>query len=154
MVLDWLTSGRMSMGEEWVFSRYHSTNEIWIEGRRVAKDVMLLDDQVDPTVGVPPRTMPAKLAPYSCYAMIMLCGPLTLGTIERISADYNQISVFKTKAPADMVWSLSSMATEQGAIIRVAGKGTEGVRRWIGQALIGFRDTIGIDVYRKTFLYQ
>ena len=43
VVLDSSTSGRKSLGEEWEFWRYYSVNDVWANGRRVAKDVMLLE---------------------------------------------------------------------------------------------------------------
>ncbi|GLB36029.1 putative ureD urease accessory protein [Lyophyllum shimeji] len=152
VVLDWLTSGRMSMGEEWAFSRYYSANEVWVEGKRIAKDIMLLDDQQpDPIAKILSRTLADRLAPYSCYAMVMLFGPLVQSTIQDIAAQFDQIAIFKTKRPAEMVWSLSPMTSESGAIVRVAGKETESVRTWLGQALLGLQETVGIDVYRKAF---
>ncbi|KAG6818042.1 hypothetical protein H0H87_009197 [Tephrocybe sp. NHM501043] len=153
VALDWLTSGRMSMGEEWAFSRYYSANEVWVEGKRVAKDVMLLDEEpLGNSIGkVPVRTMGDRLAPYSCYAMVILYGPLAEGTISYLVTQYDQISIFKTKAPADLVWSLSLMTSSQGAMIRLAGKETETVKRWLGEALVGLQDTVGGDVYQKAF---
>ncbi|KAG6862419.1 hypothetical protein C0995_011859 [Termitomyces sp. Mi166 len=156
VVLDWLTSGRMSMGEEWAFSRYHSANEVWVEGKRVAKDVMLLDEeqlQVDSTNAseVPFRTMHDRLAPYSCYAMVILYGPLVERTIQHLTALYDQISIFKTKTPGDMLWSLSPMTSDSGAIVRVAGKETETVKRWLGQSLQELQDAVGREVYQKAF---
>ncbi|KAF8078749.1 UreD urease accessory protein-domain-containing protein [Lyophyllum atratum] len=151
VVLDWLTSGRMSMGEEWAFSRYYSANEVWAEGKRIAKDVMLLDDQVDSTAKVPLRDLGDRLAPYSCYATVILYGPLVQGTIQHLAAQYDQIAIFRTKGPAELVWSLSPMTSGNGAIVRVAGKETESVKTWLGQALIGLQQTVGIDVYRRAF---
>ncbi|KAF8312388.1 UreD-domain-containing protein [Clavulina sp. PMI_390] len=68
IVLDWFTSGRMHMahragtpsksdghiGEEWAFERYRSVNEIWVGDRRVARDVMLLEQHSPTTFTVPP----------------------------------------------------------------------------------------------------
>ena len=44
VVLDWITSGRKTRGEDWAFSRYYSANEITVNGKEVAKDILLLDD--------------------------------------------------------------------------------------------------------------
>ncbi|KAF9462112.1 UreD-domain-containing protein [Collybia nuda] len=154
VVLDWLTSGRKSLGEEWSFSKYYSANEIWTDGKRVAKDVMVLvDDEVDPGAKLPPRSLRDKLAPYSCYAMVMLYGPLVQGAIRDMTAQYDQISVLKSKVPAEMLWSLSPMTLGEGggAIIRVAGSETEVVKKWLEQALLGLQETIGTDVFRRAF---
>lgn len=154
VVLDWLTSGRKSLGEEWSFSKYYSANEIWADGKRIAKDVMLLaDDEVDPGAKLPSRTLSDRLAPYSCYAMVMLYGPLVQGAIRDMTAQYDQISVLKSKAPAEMLWSLSPMTWGEGggAVIRVAGKETEVVKKWLEQALLGLQEAVGADVFRRAF---
>jgi urease accessory protein len=58
IVLDWFTSGRMARNEEWAFEKYRSCNEIWIGGRRVARDVMLLE-QHSPTTFTSPSPSPS-----------------------------------------------------------------------------------------------
>ncbi|KAF8504966.1 urease accessory protein UreD, partial [Hysterangium stoloniferum] len=35
VALDWLTCGRMSLGEEWDFAWYHRVNEVWRDGWRL-----------------------------------------------------------------------------------------------------------------------
>jgi urease accessory protein len=152
VVLDWLTSGRRTMGEEWAFSRYYSANEVWVDGKRIAKDVMLLEDKE--VYSKAPRALGDRLAPYSCYAMVILYGPLVQAVIGGMITQYDQISVFKAKTPPEMLWSLSPMILETGAswaVIRVAGKETEVVKRWLGQALGELQHMIGIDVYRRAF---
>ncbi|KAJ7492742.1 urease accessory protein UreD, partial [Mycena latifolia] len=131
VALDWVTSGRKSRGEEWVFSRYYSVNEILVEGKRVTKDVMLLENEEEagPT-GLPPRTLANKLDPYSCYATLILYGPRVQGAIRAMAEEYGRISVFKTGQPAGLLWSLSGFG-DGGAVVRVAGTETEGVRRWV-----------------------
>jgi urease accessory protein len=142
------------MGEEWVFSRYHSINDVWVEGQRIAKDVMLLDEPEADTSpnSIMPRSMADRLAPYSCYATIILYGPLVQGVIELLASEYDKISVFKTRAPEDIIWSLSPVTARGGAVLRVAGKETELVRRWLGEALVAIQDIVGLDVYRSAFL--
>jgi urease accessory protein len=152
VLLDWMTSGRRTMGEDWAFSRYYSANEIWVDGRRIAKDVMLLEDkEVYPQA---PRSLGERLAPYSCYAMVMLCGPLVQGVISEMIAQYDRISVLKTKSPPEMLWSLSPMVSEGGtrwAVVRAAGKETEMIKRWLGGTLAELQQVMGIDVYRRAF---
>jgi urease accessory protein len=152
VVLDWLTSGRRTTGEDWAFSQYYSANEVWADGKRIAKDVMLLEDTE--VYSPAPRTLGDRLAPYSCYAMVILYGPLVQAVISGMIAQYDRISVLKAKTPPEMLWSLSPMDPEGGtrwAVIRVAGKETEVVKRWLGQALEELQHIIGIDVYRRAF---
>ncbi|KAF8213173.1 UreD urease accessory protein-domain-containing protein [Mycena galopus ATCC 62051] len=85
-VLDWVTSGRKSRGEEWVFSRYYSVNEIVVDGRRVAKDVMLLENENESDAAtLTARTLASRLDPYGCYATLLLYGPQVQGVISALT---------------------------------------------------------------------
>jgi urease accessory protein len=148
VVLDWVTSGRKTRGEDWVFSRYYSVNEILVDGKRVAKDVMLLENEDTTPTGLPARTLANKLDPYSCYATVMLYGPRVQGMMSGLADEYGRISVLKMGQPAGLLWSLSAFG-DSGAVVRVAGTETETVRRWLGQRLRGFEAVVGTDVYRK-----
>jgi urease accessory protein len=139
--VDWVTSGRKTRGEEWVFSRYYSVNEVVVDGRRVGKDVMLLERE----------GLAEKLAPYSCYATVLLYGPLVAEVVKGLREEYARISVFKTGQPEDLLWSLSALGGDAGAVVRVAGTESELVRRWLGNALRALQGIVGVDVYRRAF---
>lgn len=152
VVLDWVTSGRKSLGEDWAFSRYYSVNEVWLDDKRIAKDVMLLDDEELPVKQLPRRTLMDRLSPYSCYATVILCGPLVQSTIMDLREQYEAISVFKTASPARLIWSLSPISAEGSqCMVRVAGEETETVKKWLGESLKNLQDVIGVDVYRRAF---
>lgn len=151
VLLDWVTSGRKSLGEHWVFSRYYSVNEVWLDGKRLARDALLLEDLGEDTATAPARSLKDRLSPYSCYATLFLYGPIVQNVISDVNAEYAKISIFKTKAPAELIWSLSPISEGKGSIIRVAGKDTEGVKIWLGQALKRLEDIVGTDVYRRAF---
>jgi urease accessory protein len=141
----------MSMGEEWAFSRYYSINEIFLQGKRIAKDVMLLDD-TELGEGIPSRPLSERLKPYSCYAMLFLHGPQLLPIIATIMEWYNQITVFKTKEPARLIWSVSPIdSTKLGIVVRVAGVETEIVKGWLKGCLAGLEAIIGRDAYKRVF---
>ncbi|KAJ6621609.1 UreD urease accessory protein-domain-containing protein [Mycena sp. CBHHK59/15] len=142
--LDWVTSGRMARGEEWVFARYYSANEVVVDGRRVARDVLLLQDDG------PGRPLARKLAPYSCYATLLLYGPAVQDVIRGLEEAYGQIEVFRTGVPAGLLWSLSGFG-DGGAVVRVAGASSEAVRRWLADALRAVEGVVGEDVYRRVF---
>lgn len=153
VVLDWITSGRKALGEEWAFSRYYSCNEIWVGQKRVMRDVMLLEDDNKEQEDVPPKSLVERLAPYACYATVFFHGPQTRNIIARLSRDYESIRVFKTSTPEDLLWSLSSVGPKDGvgAVLRVAALETEMVKKWLSKALEGLQDVIGADVYRGAF---
>ncbi|KAJ3515277.1 hypothetical protein NLJ89_g1856 [Agrocybe chaxingu] len=152
VILDWITSGRISRGEEWVFSRYHSTNEVFYDGKRVAKDTMLLENQ-ELGPHIPERPLRERLKPYSCYAMVIFYGPQTRPILTDLASRYDQITIFKEKTPAQLIWSLSSLeAEDQGAIVRVAGLETEIVKNWLKDSLSRLEEAVGRDLYRRAFV--
>lgn len=150
VVLDWVTSGRKSLGEDWVLSRYYSVNELMIEGKRVAKDVMLLEEKGSNLGG----RLAERLSPYSCYATLILRGPLVEGTIAHLVARYECISVMQRRTPEDLLWSLSPIGSdkEDGTVVRVAGKETELVKGWLRDTLLPLEEIIGVDVFRQAFV--
>ncbi|KAF8327897.1 urease accessory protein UreD [Cantharellus anzutake] len=138
VILDWFTSGRMARGEEWDFERYRSTNEVWIQGRRVLRDVMLLESPQDSGSTAnsfsQPRSVRERLAPYACYATLFIIipsDPTTTGTtnptdssaisfpvrtykalaeiVSRLSETYDAIRQMQASSPEDLVWSLSPL---------------------------------------------
>lgn len=164
VLLDWVTSGRRSMDEDWDFLRYYSVNEVFVEGRRVARDVLLLDNSSydtqtasesclsNPTTRSPPRTLKDRLAPYSCYAMLLLYGPQTHGIVTDLQAKYRTISIFKRATPERFLWSLTPVDDGKGTVIRAAGVDTEDVKNWFKEVLRGLEAVVGINEYRKAFL--
>ncbi|THH33546.1 hypothetical protein EUX98_g635 [Antrodiella citrinella] len=135
VLLDWYTSGRKSIGEEWVFERYYSLNDVHIDGKRIARDATLLEDtQPSSASPVSPTTkrqgtLADRMAPYSCYASVLLYGPLTKLTRDQLWAAYEATTVFKQPARPNIVWSISPFSTGQGAV--------------------GLQSVVGVDIYRK-----
>ncbi|KAK1228608.1 hypothetical protein PQX77_008202 [Marasmius sp. AFHP31] len=158
VLLDWITSGRKSRGEEWVFSRYYSLNEIFIDGARFAKDALLLEEHGHPGNGgggsTPRKPLAERLAPYSCYANVILYGPQVSGVVGELTSAYEKISIMKLTSPPELLWSLSPIVGRDGAqgmIVRVAGKETELVKDWLKKSLGGLAQVVGPDVYRRAF---
>lgn len=151
VLLDWVTSGRKSLGEEWAFSRYYSLNEVWVGGQRIAKDATLLEERNSEAGPLTARTLAETLAPYSCYATVIMYGELTRKTIQHLSAAYGSITVFKQRAPPTLLWSLSPICDNKGCVVRVAAKDTEDVKMWLGKALSDLESVLGVDVYRRAF---
>ena len=150
VILDWITSGRISRGEAWEFSRYYSVNDVWHNGKRIAKDVTLLHNHRD--VRVPERPLQSKLQPYSCYAMLILYGPRVHHIMADLISQYDKISILKSKVPSQLIWSISPIdSTGQGVVVRVGGVETETVKAWLKKALSGIEHIIGKDAYGRIF---
>lgn len=155
VLLDWINSGRKALGEDWSFSRYYSLNELWVDGKRVARDAMLLEDTQPPLANgplqFPARTIADRLAPYSCYATVLMYGSLAAGTIRSLLESYSAITLFKRAARPPLIWSVSTICNGHGCVLRVAALETEVVRNWLGTALSQLKDAIGDDIYSKAF---
>jgi len=166
-LLDWYTSGRRARGEKWAFARYYIANEVFVEGVRTARDVVLLDGDGASAGGasgagggarggvpvLPRRALADRMGPYACYATLLLCGPLVQGVVRELEARIEEISVFRVREAPDVLWSLSAVHGDaSGRVVRVAGKETEDVKRWLCEALSGLVDVIGDEVYSKIFV--
>ncbi|KAF8575511.1 UreD-domain-containing protein [Ramaria rubella] len=149
IVLDWITAGRMSRGEEWAFAKYHSVNEVWQTGHRCARDAMLLELTRDLSP-LPPRTLKDRLAPYGCYATVLMFGPAVARIVTGLAAQYDTISQMQRGDPPDFVWSLSFL--DGGCVVRAAGRETEVVKMWLKDALGDVESLVGKEVYSKAFV--
>ena len=171
----------MAIGEEWCFTRYRSINEVHIGTERVARDVLLLS-QVDssaPTTTTTttssspphprprtlrPRTLAEKLAPYACYATLLLFGPATTALAAHLASMYDGIRQMQVRSsrgsgsgsspssPEALLWSFSPLADGRGCIVRVAGTETDRVKAWLKEQLRGLEEVVGRDAYARAFV--
>lgn len=148
-LLDWVTSGRRVQDEDWSFARYYSANTVLVDTMTIARDVMRLENPDEDRKVF--RTLAEKLAPYGCYATLLLRGPLVQTVIDDLIVRYKSISVFKKRAPDPLIWSLSPIAA--GAIVvRIAGFEVEEVKSWLRSALESIKEHIGEDAFRRAFV--
>ena len=168
VLLDWFTSGRMAIGEEWCFTRYKSTNEVHIGTERVARDVLLLAQPSSSTSppspsatapAAPPRTLRARtiadrLAPYACYATLLLFGPAAAPLAAHFQGAYDGLRQMQVRkgAPEGLLWSFSALAEGRGCIVRIAGTETDRVRAWLKEQLKGLEEVVGQDAYARAFV--
>lgn len=151
MVLDWITPGRTAVrdpassapveavpgqksyaadvrsAELWAFEAYRSRNEVRVQGEVVARDVLLLDQDLHCDVrvrvdnhGTAPHERPStspktwletdlarRNSPYSCYATLLLHGPDARKLIFHLSTEFQNIQQRTTTHTADVIWSMS-----------------------------------------------
>lgn len=157
----------MAIGEEWCFTRYRSINEVHIGTERVARDVLLLSQTDSPasssisttSPSASPRTLRSRtiadrLAPYACYATLLLFGPATSPLAAHFRSVYDGIRLMQVRkgAPEDLLWSFSPLAEGRGCIVRVAGTETDRVRAWLKEQLRGLEEVVGRDAYARAFV--
>lgn len=156
ILLDWFNSGRMKMknfkinnglNEEWDFSLYESFNEIFINNKRVVKDVLRLED--DSILDSTTTSYRNQVEPYSCYCTLFLFGPNLLPLLTYFKESFNNILQYKLSNPYDLIWSFTELEEGTGGIIRCAGISTERVKDWLVEVLEagGIVDLLGRDLW-------
>lgn len=154
-LLDWYTSGRASMasanalpvlGEEWQFSRFRSSNTITVDGKPIAKDILLL------APGAEGEAFAPRVLPYSTYATLFLIGPELAPIRTHLARAFAQVVQYPQSLPYAMVWSYSELDGGVG-VARCAGAGTEIVRDWVRQVLEdgGITGLIGEGLWANAF---
>lgn len=81
-----------------------------------------------------------RVAPYSCYATLLIHGPALLPLLQHLTSLYASISHYPQSAPYSLLWSFSRLeqtkeGTPQAGILRIAGATTEEVREFIKNVL-------------------
>ncbi|GAA5849769.1 hypothetical protein JCM3766R1_000255 [Sporobolomyces carnicolor] len=164
ILLDWYTSGRMhfKQGEQWEFDLYHSENEVWLDRKRIAKDVLLLehddgnnidcDDDEDPRTRRE-TTYRQRVEPYSCYATLFLYGPETARLRSYISSTFLALTQYTQSRPYSLVWSYSTLEGG-GGVARCAGHSTEAVKEWLCELLEAAGGQGGIETIIGKDLWQ
>jgi urease accessory protein len=120
LALDWLSSGRAARGERWAFGRYESRNEVFVDGKRVVMDSLLLDPADGPVGG------PYRMGRFNCLALLIIAGGKMAGPAAQILEATGNRPV--PRRPS-LVCSASPLSA--GALVRIAGEHVEEVRREI-----------------------
>lgn len=116
VLVDWFTSGRAARGERWQFSRLHSRNDVFLGGKRILLDSVLLD------ASHAFSTAQHQVGRFNCFATAFIVGkqlePLTAEILKEIAAR-------PVERNAALLVSASPVAT--GVLLRVAGVSVEEV---------------------------
>ncbi|PWN50618.1 hypothetical protein IE53DRAFT_387064 [Violaceomyces palustris] len=165
VLLDWITPGRASVrksglnpqdmvggrksrrkAELWAFELYRSRNEVRIEEEVVARDVLLLDQDIE-MHGKQDRSVTSRgeagesedqetdlarrLKPYGCYATLILCGPDCVELIHELVKEFDEIQQRVVGLPERLIWSLSLL--EGGEESNSSQRGNTNVQSWRSQ---------------------
>jgi urease accessory protein len=136
----------MSRGESWAFDKYRSANCIYVSGKKVINDILLLDQG---------RVMlQSRMAGYACYCTLFVYGTVLQPLLEHFQTLTRQSTQYKLRtAPQDIIWSYSELETPQKfGVVRCAGSQTEVVKDWLEKNLLPIRSIIGKDTYKAAFV--
>lgn len=166
LVLDWVNSGRGRHApapvlrgglhlptppspaappttECWEMAYYASVNEVVADGRLVARERMVLQDQ-------PGNALRDRLRPYHVYGTLIAYGP-TMGPLcallDRVADNESQ---FQIPRPPGLIWSWSRLGPD-GGIVRIAAVHVEDARVWLRSVLTtgGVQDIVGAALWPR-----
>jgi urease accessory protein len=137
-LLDWFTSGRAARGERWAFNRFQSRNEVFLNGRCVFLDSLLLDPAHDPVASS------HRMGRFNCLAMLLLIGePLRAAAAELLQT----VSARSVTRRAALVSSASPVG--DGALLRLGGESVEEVGRELRAHLKFLAALLGEDPWAR-----
>ncbi|KAJ2459327.1 hypothetical protein GGF42_001532 [Coemansia sp. RSA 2424] len=149
VLLDWMTSGRMSRGERWAFAKYFSVNLIRTTASShavVVRDALLLQKHN--------QGFARRLAPFDALALILVLGPAVAAVAQTFRDEHRaqRIKPFRPNAAQEhaseesgIQWSVSEVDEfgVTGVAVRAAGPSTEALKDWIKRRLALLQPTIG-----------
>lgn len=120
VLVDWVTCGRLAMGERWALQSYISRVEVFVDGRRVLLDALALSGMEDSEL------LALRVGGFNCLATVVLIGP-------RIAADASELIARVQAEPLERRAVLLGVASplRGGAILRVGGPSVEAVGRYL-----------------------
>jgi urease accessory protein len=138
VLLDWFTSGRAARGERWAFDHFQSRNDVFIDGRRVFVDSILLNADAEAI------DSPHRAGRFNCFAMLLIVGQPFREAIAKLATE---ISSRPVERAATLICSTS--AVQAGIVLRVAGEDVETVSRELKQHLHFLADFLGDDPWAR-----
>ena len=124
VLVDWLSSGRVSRGESWAFTRYLSRNVVFQGGKRILLDSLLL------TTEDGSEDLLQQMGRFHCLATVAIFGPPFASAAQNLLAEVAEEPVPKR---GNLLFSASQVA--DGLVLRIAGVSTEQVGREIARRL-------------------
>jgi urease accessory protein len=147
VVVDWLTSGRISRGESWAFGRYESENRVVIGDSQelLLRDRQVLDNNV--SGGFAASSVGERMGPAHVVALVILCGPEVAGVVDALKADSKRVrekavpmNSFDTQTSPRvrnlLLHSWSPLVHDGAYVVRVAAAKTEDVRAYLKELLL------------------
>ena len=137
-LVDWFTSGRVARGERWAFEHFQSRNDVFLDGRRIFVDSLVLNSNDGPLES------PHRTGRFNCFAMMLLIGePLRKMAAELMA----EISSRPVERNSTLLCSASPV--QDGAVLRVAGEDAESVSHELKHHLKSLAELLGDDPWSR-----
>lgn len=138
LLVDWFTSGRAARGERWAFNHFQSRNDVFLDGRRIFVDSILLDANSGP-IDSQHRT-----GRFNCFAMMFLTGELLREAAAAVMAEVSSRTVNRS---ANLLCAASPVS--DGTVLRIAGEDTESVSHELKRHLKSLSALLGDDPWSR-----
>ncbi len=114
VLVDWVCSGRVALGERWAFSKYQTRTDIFVNGEGVLLESLLLD---------PEHTdLSATMGRFNCFALVLVLGAPLKPYAEDI---LGSVAAAPVKRRAPLAFSASPI--RDGVLLRIGGERMEDV---------------------------
>ncbi|RPH59110.1 MAG: urease accessory protein UreD, partial [Acidobacteria bacterium] len=137
VLLDWMTCGRLAMGERWAFDGYASRLELWRAQRRVLYDATVLRPDDGPIA--------ERMGRFNIWGTLVMVGPLVREMAAEIVVRTGELPVEPSR---DVIISASRL-TPDGALLRVAGESVEKIRTILRTHMGFLRPLLGDEVWDR-----
>jgi urease accessory protein len=138
VLVDWFTSGRAARGERWAFDHFQSRNDVFIDGRRVFVDSILLNANAGAIESA------HRAGRFNCFAMLLLNGEPMREAAAKLTTE---ISSRPVERSGTLVCSASPVP--DGAVLRLAGEDVESVSRQLKRQLTFLAEFLGDDPWAR-----
>lgn len=137
-LVDWFTSGRAARGERWAFNHFQSRNDVFIDGRRVFVDSIVLNPE-DGALASQHRA-----GRFNCFTLLLFIGEPFREASANIA---REISSQPVERNASLICSASPI--QDGVVLRLAGQDVESVSRQIKRHLNFLAEFLGDDPWAR-----
>ena len=138
VLLDWFTSGRAARGERWVFDNFQSRSDVFMDGRRIFVDSILLNSNAEAIKSQ------HRAGRFNCFAMLLIVGQPFREAAAKLAAEISSRPVERAAA-----FLCSTSPVQEGVVLRVAGEDVESVSHELKRHLHFLADFLGDDPWAR-----
>jgi urease accessory protein len=142
-VLDAVTSGRSARGERWALERYRASTEVFLDGRRLCGDAILLTNPLAHP-GAPGRALSVRLGRFDAFATAFALGPAFASGAGALLA---RIAGQPVERGADVIAAASPVA--DGMLLRCAAASAEALAAFLREAFGFAAPPLGEDPFAR-----